>query len=314
MANGTRRGVDLFRMLGVQVALDYSWFVVFLLVAWSLGAGYFPQAYPGHGVGELRARSASGATLLFFASVLTHELSHAAVANWLGDEVRRITLFIFGGMAELSREPREPPSGARDRRRRGRSRASLAGAPSDRLPPRRLGGSPVARGCCRDLAYVNLALGLFNLLPRVPSRRRPLAARVFWQRSGNLRVDPAGRGLGGRIAGGLMFLGVTQMFFGGLVGGLWLILHRHVPARRRARRVPARWSWRQLLDRYRVDEMMVTELVRSIPTRRWPMRSRTTSCVTGMRGSRWRRSAGRGARVARGRARLPTRSSAACVT
>ena len=74
------------------------------LVFWSLSAGYFPHEYPGYGLGPYLVVGAV-ATLLFFASVVTHELAHSLVANRLGQPVRRITLFIFGGMAHLSREP-----------------------------------------------------------------------------------------------------------------------------------------------------------------------------------------------------------------
>ena len=83
--------------------------MIFLLVLWSSSAGYFPQAYPGEPaidywfVGFLT-------TLLFFGSVLLHELAHAAIGNRLGENVGRITLFIFGGMARLSGEPKSADS------------------------------------------------------------------------------------------------------------------------------------------------------------------------------------------------------------
>src|SRR5512143_2160561 len=97
-------GIDLFKVAGIQIAIDYSWIVVFLLVSWSLSAGYFPHEYPGYGWGAYLLVGIV-ATLLFFASVVTHELAQSLVANRLGRPVRRITLFIFGGMAHLSREP-----------------------------------------------------------------------------------------------------------------------------------------------------------------------------------------------------------------
>src|SRR5512136_133942 len=97
-------GIDLFKVAGIQIAIDYSWIVIFLLVSWSLSAGYFPHEYPGHGWGQYLMVGVVAA-LLFFASVVTHELAHSLVANRLGQPVRRITLFIFGGMAHLSREP-----------------------------------------------------------------------------------------------------------------------------------------------------------------------------------------------------------------
>src|SRR5512139_2185416 len=95
------RGIDLFKVGSIQIAIDYSWVVIFLLVLWSLSAGYFPLAYPGYGWARYWTVGLV-ATILFFASVLIHELSHSLVGNRLGQNVRRITLFIFGGMAHLS--------------------------------------------------------------------------------------------------------------------------------------------------------------------------------------------------------------------
>ena len=91
----------------VEIAIDYSWLIVFSLVLWSLAAGYFPAQYPGYSGWSYAAAGLAG-TILFFASVLVHELSHALVANRIGARVRKITLFIFGGMAHLSGEPPDP--------------------------------------------------------------------------------------------------------------------------------------------------------------------------------------------------------------
>lgn len=107
MAVGRTKPIGLFKIAGVQVDIDYSWIAIFLLVLWSLSLGYFPETYPGHQplmywiVGLV-------ATLLFFTSVLIHELSHAVIGNRLGEKIDRITLFIFGGMAHLSGEPKNP--------------------------------------------------------------------------------------------------------------------------------------------------------------------------------------------------------------
>ena len=286
MANGTRRGLDLFRILGVQVALDYSWFVVFLLVAWSLGAGYFPQAYPGHASASY-AIVGLGATFLFFASVLAHELSHAAVANWLGDEVRRITLFIFGGMAELSREPRSPRAESLIAAVGPLTSLALAGTFWIVFTATaRVGGDAMWRGVLRHLAFVNLALGLFNLLPGFPLDGGRLLRAFLWRRLGSLPVATArAADWGVGIAGGLMFLGAAQIFLGGLVGGLWLIFVGMFL------RGAARGGYHAMvveaaLDRRRVAEIRSPRPCASIQTRRWRMRSRTTSCVTGTLGFR----------------------------
>ncbi len=107
MAAEGREGIELFRLAGVSVAIDYSWLIIFALVLWGLSAGYFPEEYPGFAPSSYWIVGLI-ATLLFFASVLIHELAHAWMGNRLGERVSRITLFIFGGMAHLSGEPDSP--------------------------------------------------------------------------------------------------------------------------------------------------------------------------------------------------------------
>ena len=95
-----RHEIDLFKVAGVQIAIDFSWLIIFALVLWSLSAGYFPELHPGYPRGEYWLVGIV-ATVLFFASIVTHELAHAIVANHLGQPIDRISLFIFGGMAHL---------------------------------------------------------------------------------------------------------------------------------------------------------------------------------------------------------------------
>jgi Zn-dependent protease/predicted transcriptional regulator len=219
-----RRGIDLVKIAGIQIAIDYSWLVIFLLVLWSLSAGYFPYHHPGQsalqywGVGLV-------ATLLFFASVVIHELSHSLMANRLGQEVRRITLFIFGGMAHLSREPRS-------------ARVEFLIAVVGPLTSFALGGvfwliaqwlreltaPSLWVAVFRYLAFINVALAVFNLLPGFPLDGGRLLRSLLWMRSGDLRAATAhAANWGGGIAIGLMLLGVLQIFGGALIAGLWLI-------------------------------------------------------------------------------------------
>jgi Zn-dependent protease/CBS domain-containing protein len=219
-----RRGIDLFRVAGIQIAIDYSWLLIFLLVLWSLSAGYFPHEYPGHGSGQYWSIGAV-ATLLFFVSVVIHELAHALVANRLGQEVRRITLFLFGGMAHLSREPRSPTS----------ELGIAAVGPLTSLVlgglfwlttswMRQLGAAALWVAVFQYLAFINVALAAFNLLPGFPLDGGRILRSFFWMRSGDLRAATArAANWGAGIAFGLMMLGVLEMFTGALVGGLWLI-------------------------------------------------------------------------------------------
>ncbi|MGE0022010.1 MAG: M50 family metallopeptidase [Hyphomicrobium sp.] len=224
MEETTSRGANLFRVFGVQVAIDYSWLIIFALVLWSLSAGYFPGEYPGYGWWNY-GLAGLGATLLFFASVLVHELSHALVANRLGEDVRRITLFIFGGMAHLSGEPRGP--GAEVKIAAAGPLTSIGlGALfyAVSLGLARGGVEPLWTAVFRYLGFVNLALAVFNLLPGFPLDGGRLLRAYFWQRSGDLRsATRRAADWGGGIAVGLMALGALQIFGGALVGGLWLI-------------------------------------------------------------------------------------------
>jgi Zn-dependent protease/predicted transcriptional regulator len=219
-----KRGIDLFRVAGIQIAVDYSWLVIFTLVLWSLSAGYFPAQFPGYawtqywGIGLV-------ATLLFFTSVVLHELSHSIVANALGQEVKRITLFIFGGMAHLTREPRD-------------ARTELLIAAAGPVASFAIGGAFwLAMTLTRDLgaelpwvemfrylAIVNVALAVFNLLPGFPLDGGRLLRALVWMRTGDFRKATASAAnWGSGIAIGLMILGVLQIFAGALIGGLWLI-------------------------------------------------------------------------------------------
>src|SRR5262245_57781921 len=101
------RGLYIGRIFGINFHIDWSWLLIFLLVTWSLAAGLFPAWHPDWSA-ALRWGVAVVASLLFFASILLHELSHSLVAKARGLPVRRITLFLFGGVSYIEREPPTP--------------------------------------------------------------------------------------------------------------------------------------------------------------------------------------------------------------
>ena len=96
--------LQIVRVLGIPVFVHFSWFIVFGLIAWTLATGYFPQHYPNLPVTSYWAKGLL-ASLLFFVSILLHELGHSFVALKSGLAIRSITLFIFGGVARLERDP-----------------------------------------------------------------------------------------------------------------------------------------------------------------------------------------------------------------
>lgn len=220
-----RHSLKLFRVGGIEIAIDASWLIVFVLVLWSLSAGYFPLKYPGH-TGTDYWLTGLAAALLFFASILIHELAHSLVAKRLGQDVRRITLFVFGGMTHLSGEPKN-------------ATADFKIAAVGPLTSFILGGVffaiaravettpawPLTVAAFRYLAFVNVALAVFNLLPGYPLDGGRLLRAFLWSRGGSLRRATArAADWGNGIAIGLMILGAVEIFAGVLVGGLWLIL------------------------------------------------------------------------------------------
>jgi Zn-dependent protease len=98
------RGIKLFKVLGIRISIDYTWFIVFFLFAWSLAYVYFPYYHEGFNTPTYIVMGLFS-SLSIFICVLIHELSHSYTANSLGLDIKEITLFIFGGMAHLTREP-----------------------------------------------------------------------------------------------------------------------------------------------------------------------------------------------------------------
>jgi Zn-dependent protease len=220
-----RRDLNLFRIGGIEIAIDASWLIVFALVLWSLSAGYFPLRYPGHSATDYWLTGLA-ATLLFFASILIHELAHSLVAKRLGQDVRRIPLFVFGGMTHLSAEPK---NAAADFKIAvvGPLTSFLLGVMFFEVARalESMSAAPLTVAAFRYLAFINVALAVFNLLPGYPLDGGRLLRAFFWSRSGSLRGATArAADWGNGIAIGLMVLGAVEIFAGVLVGGLWLIL------------------------------------------------------------------------------------------
>jgi Zn-dependent protease/CBS domain-containing protein len=220
------RGIRLFRAFGVTVQLDYSWFIFFILVSWTFGHFYFPHYY-----GDLPRvtlwTSAVTATILLFASVLFHEMSHAITSNRLGFPIKRITLFIFGGVAHMKSEPDNP---------RTEFAVAAAGPVSSLFLwlaffgvaiAARIANAPEVAAVAEVLAEVNLVLALFNLVPGFPLDGGRLLRSAIWWKTNNLRrATNIAAKLGEGFAYLLMLVGALNFFVGrsGWINGLWYIL------------------------------------------------------------------------------------------
>jgi Zn-dependent protease/CBS domain-containing protein len=237
-------GVHIGRIFGINIQIDWSWVFIFLLVTWSLAVGLFPSWHPDWSP-ALSWVVALSASILFFASVLIHELAHSLVAKAKGLPVRRITLFLFGGVSNLEREPPSPKAefiitivGPV---------ASLAlGAFFLMLSSFSIGGLSIVPPESTEmvsqlnplstlllwLGSINILLGIFNLIPGFPLDGGRVLRSLLWMATGSLRKATRwASGTGQAIAwifivtGVVMIFGAQIPFFGtGLINGLWLIL------------------------------------------------------------------------------------------
>jgi Zn-dependent protease len=214
--------VTLFRIRGIPVRVHLSWLVVFGLIAWSLAAGYFPRQLPNLPLVTYWANGLLAAALLFV-SVFLHELSHSFVALRYGIPVSGITLHIFGGVSQLTREPDRP--GAEWNMAIVGPLTSLGIAGALGLLYRLAELPPPAAAVTRYLMMMNALVGVFNLLPGFPLDGGRLLRAALWKASGDLRwaTRTAGRA-GAAVAVFLMMIGVLQILTGNFVGGLWLLL------------------------------------------------------------------------------------------
>ena len=159
------KSIKLFRINGIPIGLHPSWFIIFLFLTWSLANGYFADrasSLPFAGIWALGLLT----SLLFFGSVLAHELGHAFVALRNGIPVKSISLFFLGGVAEIDREPEAP--GEEFRIAIAGPMVSLALALAFNSLSQVSGGFPYLAAAFQYLGRVNLLLGVFNLIPGFP--------------------------------------------------------------------------------------------------------------------------------------------------
>lgn len=222
-----RGGIPIGKAFGISLRLHYSWFFIFALVTWALAAAWFPQHYESW---SLSARIGAGliTSVLFFASVLAHELMHSIVAQRQGIPVQSITLFIFGGVSQITSEPKQP---------KDEFRMAIVGPLSSLV----LGGIffgiyfgwrnvdtfavQFITAIAYWLGYINLVLGVFNLIPGFPLDGGRVLRSLIWWRSGNLKNATRIASNAGRAVGFiLIFIGIYLVFTGDWVDGIWLAL------------------------------------------------------------------------------------------
>ncbi len=234
-------GINIGHIFGIRITLDWSLILIFLLVLFNLGAGVFPAWHPGWNP-LLSWAVAVAAAVLFFASVLVHELSHALVAKVYDVPVRSITLFLFGGIANIEHDPDSP-----------KEEALMAGVGPltsivlgigflvlmrlfSNVPPGAIDDPLAALAHLGPISTllawlgpINILVGVFNLIPAFPLDGGRVFRALLWALTRNLRTatrwaSRAGQGFAWLliIIGVAMAFGVRVPVFGvGLVQGLW---------------------------------------------------------------------------------------------
>lgn len=217
-------GFRLGSVLGFEIRIDHSWFVIFFLILWSLSAGLFPADLPGRSGVVYLAMGAAG-SLLFFASLLAHEISHSVVARRRGVEVEGITLFLFGGMARTRSESETPEDELLIAGVGPVVSLVLGGLFLACAWAGRSAGLPAEiHHVSRYLGWVNLLLAVFNLLPGFPLDGGRLFRAAVWKRTGDPTLATRRAATGGKWLGYiLMAFGFLQAFGGAVLGGLWMV-------------------------------------------------------------------------------------------
>jgi len=216
------QSIRIGRIFGVQIGLHPSWFVIFLIVTYTMAASELPGTYKDWGE-ALYWIVGAVISLLFFASVLAHELSHAVVARRFGLKVKDITLFIFGGAATLEGEPKQP---------RDEALIAAAGPLTSLAIGAVLFGIDVLVDQQEILAivgwlgFINITLGLFNLIPGFPMDGGRILHALLWKVRGDRSVATRNAAGIGRLFGYLLIAGGIFLIFQGanLFTGVWLAL------------------------------------------------------------------------------------------
>ena len=217
-------GFKLFRVLGIPIYINYTWFIVFSLVVYTLAVSYFPYLGPYYEP-AVRWIMAFIAAIILFSSILLHELSHSYVAQKQGIRIKSITLFVFGGIAQMAGESRSPS---------GEMKIAAAGPALSLFISgifwtivfvfkRDMATSPVL-AIAYFLAYTNMILAVFNLIPGFPLDGGRMLRAFIWKRTNNLNKATL---ITSRIGKGFAILliigGLWDILQGVFISGLWLI-------------------------------------------------------------------------------------------
>ncbi len=215
-----RQAVPLGKIMGIPLGLDLSWFLVFALLTWTLAASYYPAEF-GDWPAPLYWMMGALTAVMLFVSVVLHELGHSFLALRYGIPVRSITLFIFGGVAQIGAEPSK--AAAEFVIAIAGPLVSLALAVVFTVLKPVFAGIDPIWGLLKYLAFINFALVLFNVIPGFPLDGGRVFRAIVWGVTKDFRRATVVAASVGRFFGFVfIMIGVWQMLAGNFGGGLWI--------------------------------------------------------------------------------------------
>ena len=217
--------VPLFNLFGFQVKIDLSWFILAVLITWSLAKGLFPHYFEGLSNATYWWMGVAGA-LGLFVSIIFHEFCHSIVAKHFGLPMKGITLFIFGGVAEMSEEPQSP---------KAEFFMAVVGPVSSIFLGlilflvlaigKTMGWPEPVNGVLVYLAWLNILLAGFNMVPAFPLDGGRILRSILWAIKKNIRwATRIASSFGSAFGMILIIFGIVSFIGGNFIGGLWYFL------------------------------------------------------------------------------------------
>lgn len=254
------RSVTLFKLFGFAVRVDVSWIVIAVLITWSLAEGFFPFQYGNLSAATYWWMGGAGA-LGLFASIIFHEMSHSLVARRYNLPIKGITLFIFGGVAEMDDEPESP---------KVEFMMAIAGPISSillgvifyalYLLGQRNGWAQPINGVIGYLSFINFFLAAFNLVPAFPLDGGRVLRSILWGWKKDVRWGTrVAAAIGSGFGLFLIILGAINALQGNAIGGIWQILIGVFL------RTAAKVSYQRVLMRNSFESETVRRLMRPDP-------------------------------------------------
>ena len=253
------RNIRLFKLWGIPVEVNMSWLFVLALMTWTFSTRYYPSIYPGaFYVHELWILGFMTAILLFL-SILMHEFSHSIVATRNGLPIKKITLFLFGGVAQMERDVDKPQS---------EFKIAAAGPAMTVLLAIVFYGisllfreNAMAFALLRSLMRINVIVLVFNMVPGFPLDGGRILRAAIWYKTGNIsRATRIASRVGKVFAIFLIALGVVNFFAANFIGGLWMVFIGFF-LYQAAQASYANVAFREAMGHLRVADVMRTSVV-----------------------------------------------------